>query len=212
MRIFGHSFRITPYFWLIWILFAISQIDFRSLENLPQNLMLTGLLLPVVFGSLLWHELGHILFHRQFGAHNLETVFGAYGGRTSSDGDIGRRRRVFISMAGPIFTLIFLVAGVAVQKLVPGLEEPELVRRTLHLFIIFNFVWTIANVMPIFPMDCGWILSAIYPNSRILLSIVGIILSLLFVVFSVMTGRYAGAFVLGVLLYVNVKRLFSKAY
>lgn len=213
MRLFGHQVRITPYFWLIAILFAASQVKFSTTQDWQNDWILAALTIPIVFFALVWHELGHILCRRFFGARNLETVFGAYGGRSSSDGNIeSTQRRVMIAMAGPIFTLILLFATLIVKRMIPGIDEPDmaLVKGGLELLLTFNFVWTVANILPIFPMDCGLIINLLYPGGRVLQSVIGVILSAMAMVLGAITAKYGGSFVFAVLLYVNFRRLFMK--
>ena len=209
MRLFGHRFSIRPLFWVIWILGCASYL-FNLLENLlnTDSWILAGVLLGVMVVSMFWHEIGHILFHRMFGARTLDTVFGAYGGRTKSDASLSRFQNVIVYIAGPVFSLI-LALGVFIFSLIQPMEG-FLWQESIKLAILFNVLWGIVNLVPILPLDGGKLMVGFYPGTKKFLTIFGLLLAILTTTFCILSGRWAGAFLFAVIAYVNINLLFGR--
>lgn len=206
MKLFGHTFSVRPLFLGFWLLYCLSTLDLKTQTGWIQ----AGVLFPAFFLMMFWHELGHIIMHRRYGAKKLSTVFGPYGGRTESDAPLRISQRIFTAMAGPIFSIILGLIALGLE-FVPAIRaQGDLWTDTLLLFVISNFFWAGINMIPVYPLDCGRVVDALYPNSRIILSIVGILVSILFIGACVLMVKYPGVLLFGALLFYNVRRLFNK--
>lgn len=99
--------------------------------------------------SILVHELGHAVTARWLRLQPIGIVLHGFGGYTQYRIHPNPKRGLVVTFAGP---LAQLALGV-VLWFMPGMV-PEL--RSLA---IFNLFWSLFNLLPIFPMDGGRILS-----------------------------------------------------
>lgn len=207
MRLFGHRFSIHPLFWVIWILGCVSMLKFNFRDK--EEWILAGILLVIMVTSMIWHEFGHIFFHRIFGAKNLDTVFGAYGPRTDSDANLRRFQRIAVYLAGPIFSLV-LAAVAFGYKSFGAPPETEIWQRSVDSVVKFNVLWAVLNLLPILPLDAGRLVTEFYPGTKKLLMILGILLAIAAIGFGLLSGRWVLAFLAIVVGYVNINLLFGR--
>ena len=64
--------------WMFWLTAALLSGQIDNLSK-PGALWQMGIWMAVVFLSVLWHELGHVIFQRKFGARP-EIMLVAFGG------------------------------------------------------------------------------------------------------------------------------------
>jgi Zn-dependent protease len=109
---------------------------------------------PVLFLSVLLHELAHAGAIAAFGYGSSQIVLGGMGGVTLSQRRGKAWHDMLISLAGPIasFLLMWLTAMVIVGT--PATRDPML-RAFLPLLMIANKWWAIFNLMPVSPLDGG---------------------------------------------------------
>jgi Zn-dependent protease len=168
----GIPVRVHPLFWLITILFGLSSGS------------LVGMLVwvPVVFVSILLHELGHALAFRRYGqpSHIVLYMGGGltvpeqvwWGGRVTSVA-LRPEQEMVVSLSGPGagFLLSALVlAGVAaaggsvgVQFLLWIIPYPVAVlpsggwlgNMILSMVLWVNVFWGLINLVPTQPLDGG---------------------------------------------------------
>jgi Zn-dependent protease len=149
-RLFGFRVRIHPLFWLGTVILGLNAL---RQENGPIVLLIW---VVVVFVSILVHELGHALAYRMYRS-DAHIVLWIFGGLAVGTPDVaGRKRRIFVSLAGPLasLTLFGIVYG---SHLLTnwGISHGELV-ADLYLSLFFvNLVWTILNLFPVYPLDGG---------------------------------------------------------
>jgi Zn-dependent protease len=124
-----------------------------------------GVWLAVVFISVLVHELGHALAGRIYGLEPEIKLY-AWGGLTSwmSAADLGRTRRLVISLAGPAVAIALGVACHLARPLVP--PGSVLLRRALADFVWASGIWGCVNLLPILPLDGGRALEALLGDKR----------------------------------------------
>lgn len=179
-RVFGVSVRVHPFF---WIFIAILGGQYHNL-----TVLLVWLL--AAFLSVLAHELGHALVMRSFGRQPWITLYG-FGGVTGFDPGWGRDlsplREVAISAAGPGVGILATILMVAVQRITGGpilwewwmdavpvpllwVASPVL-RQFVNDLILVNIVWSVFNLLPVYPLDGGHIvrelLSLVHPRRGI---------------------------------------------
>jgi Zn-dependent protease len=166
--------RVHPLFWLIALLFGISL----------GNVLYILLWVPIFFGSILLHELGHAFAMRFFGQSAQIVLHGAGGltipesmrwGRSWASVGLTTAQENLISFAGPLAG--FMLAGVIV---VGTILTGGAVRVAL-LFGVFpwpvthlsfggavldwvvgtllwvNLFWGLVNLTPVYPLDGGQI-------------------------------------------------------
>ncbi|HLL52201.1 MAG TPA: M50 family metallopeptidase [Myxococcaceae bacterium] len=140
---------ITPGFWLL----GLVLLPFGS--PLLVLVLLSGILV-----SVLVHELGHAFACWVFGLP-AQISLHLLGGTTTHPGEVGRRGRILISLAGPCAGFSF---GALIYLLLPLLRWPA-ERWGLTTLLSFreallwmNFGWGAANLLPILPLDGGHVL------------------------------------------------------
>ncbi len=111
--------------------------------------------IPVLFISVLFHELAHAAMIGAFGYGPSEIVLGGIGGAT-----MNRRRArpwhdVVISLAGPIssFALAWLINQIFVN--VSFAHRDPMLIALLPLLSRANLWWGLFNLLPISPLDGG---------------------------------------------------------
>jgi stage IV sporulation protein FB len=170
-RIAGIPVRVHPLFWLMGILFGISG-----------GLLELLVWVPVVFVSILLHELGHALAFRRYGqpSHIVLYMGGGltvpeqvwWGGRVTSVA-LRPGQEIAISLSGPAagFLLAGLVlAGVAAAGGTIGLgfilwiipfpvaylpQGGWIINTVVSSLLWVNIFWGLINLMPVQPLDGG---------------------------------------------------------
>lgn len=150
-RVLGFPVEINLSFILLLVAVLLGYGGFSSFSA---GLLVIGLL----FGSVLLHELGHAVVARRYGVHVSGIELSFFGGAAkmvqmprSADHEIA------IAAAGPAVSLILAGAGYGLGSLAPlsGLGVLLLVIGKINL-------WLAAfNLIPALPMDGGRILRAV---------------------------------------------------
>ena len=111
--------------------------------------------IPVLFFSVLIHELAHAAMIGIFGYGPSEIVLGGIGGATMNKRVAKPWHDVIISLAGPLssFALAYLV-GILYGR-VPFLRTDPMMVAFLPLLYQMNIWWGIFNLLPISPLDGG---------------------------------------------------------
>jgi membrane-associated protease RseP (regulator of RpoE activity) len=177
---FGIRVRVHPGFWLIACLFGAGYLEDPRYG--------AGYLLVWVvcmFVSILFHELGHVVMGRVFGAPG-DIVLYTFGGLAVGSSNLGRRwQRVAVLFAGPLAGLLLFAAVYAVQLhycgrlyfASPGGDAPPraeslggltwapwdmspvlwILLHATDMLAFMNLFWNILNLFPIYPLDGGQI-------------------------------------------------------
>lgn len=113
----------------------------------------------VATGSILVHELGHAVAYRYYGVEPRIVLHGL-GGLTSGVGRFSPGQRIVVSLAGPLAALVLL--GLPAYALLgsPSFAagDGEVILRQL---VFVNVVWSLANLLPILPLDGGNVVLAV---------------------------------------------------
>jgi Zn-dependent protease len=109
---------------------------------------------PVLFISVLVHELAHAATIALFGYGSSQIVLGGLGGVTINARQARPWHDVMISIAGPLssFALAFLFASIQFHPAVLGDKMFIVLVPTLARV---NFLWGILNLLPVAPLDGG---------------------------------------------------------
>ena len=111
--------------------------------------------IPVLFISVLIHELAHAAMIGIFGYGPSEIVLGGIGGATMNRRVAKPWHDVIISLAGPVssFALAFLIRLIYFR--VPFMQRDPMMVEFLPLLILMNIWWGEFNLLPISPLDGG---------------------------------------------------------
>lgn len=137
---FGHLLLIA--------LFIVTSLD---TYGMPHALLWA----PVIFVSILVHELAHAAAIGIFGYGPSVIVLGMMGGVTINERKARPWHDMLISAAGPLssFALAWLILRVPL-----GVNSDPFVRGLLPLLIWANIAWGIFNLLPVGPLDGASIL------------------------------------------------------
>lgn len=162
-RIAGIPVHVQPVFFVIAGLFGLRYIDF--------GVDVVAVWIATSFVSILVHELGHGIALKVFGEPSAIVLHG-FGGVTISQRRqrLGRARSVVVSLAGSLTALVLL--WLPTRQLwgsddwVQG--KPELLLWAVLFLSFQNLWWSIANLLPIRPLDGGNVAAEIWglPTAR----------------------------------------------
>ena len=108
----------------------------------------------LVFGSLLVHELGHLMAAICMGSKIQSCTILPYGGEIKIEqfSKLSKIVQVCIILGGPFGTILLLLFGILV-------DFPQ-----ANIFIMIQFLILGLNLLPIFPLDGGRIVHSIFPK------------------------------------------------
>jgi Zn-dependent protease len=164
-RAFGIPTTVQVSFWLGCLMFG-----FRTLQGpYPHFVLLWAI---VVFVSVLIHELGHAFAMLRYGLQPEITLY-MFGGLTATRGmgNLKRRQRIFISLAGPLAGFIFgglvLVADMFIGPPRGMSEHAQLAILNFVWWLKYvNLGWGMVNLIPVIPLDGGHVLEDLFGPRR----------------------------------------------
>ena len=106
--------------------------------------------------SVVLHEYGHSLVAKYLGYNTNGIVFDLYGAGLRSDSYFDRKHDILISIAGPFVNILIILIAMAGWWLVPS---SYIITKNL---VICNLVVMIFNLLPIYPLDGGRIVVAVF--------------------------------------------------
>lgn len=137
----------------------------------PQSWALPAMLTVLgLFGMVLLHEYGHALAARYFGIRVSHITLLPIGGYTAMEGMPDEPvKEMTVALAGPfvnlIITVIMAVIG-AVGLMIEAQTGMPLPGRMWFLWLFMaNALLFVLNLLPLFPMDGGYVLRAILATS-----------------------------------------------
>lgn len=144
--------------WSFWI--TAAMLSGLLYANTPEQFQATLLAVAVVGVSILWHELGHTFFMRRFGGGRPNIYLYWLGGLASTQtSGFSDKQRLVIAAAGPgagfILAALFYFAFTMQWHLQSGL-----LFYALWTGLYINVVWSILNLIPVYPLDGGQIMEA----------------------------------------------------
>ena len=147
----------TKIHWMFWVVCALlgGVLQGNMTPQMYQGVMIW---VGVCFVSIMWHELGHALTARRFGARPEILLYGM-GGLASypSNVRITRKQRMLIIAGGPGFGLAL---GISVWLLAKFVLPPAH-QMSYHLWVMVtslihvNIFWSLINMLPVLPLDGG---------------------------------------------------------
>lgn len=145
----GTTISIDFSFLILAALFVMSYYDARL------GIHYALLWIPVLFLSILVHELAHAGMIGLFGYGPSEIILGGIGGVTVNRRQARPWQDMLISIAGPAssFGLAFVCA--LIQRTVEFARTDPMMVALFPLLIRANFFWGLFNCLPINPLDGG---------------------------------------------------------
>ena len=110
---------------------------------------------PVLFVSVLIHELAHAAAIALFGYGPSEIVLGGIGGATMNRRKARAWHDVVISLAGPLSSVALAYVVRFIYFRVPYTQRDPMLVEFLPLLIIMNIWWAEFNLIPVAPLDGG---------------------------------------------------------
>jgi Zn-dependent protease/CBS domain-containing protein len=167
-RIFGVELRIDVSFLLLLLFVAVRE----QIGHAAVNPWRGTALVAIIFGSVVLHEIGHILISKHFEISPRAIVLLPVGGVTIFD-DVqpalssGWKREVRIAAAGPVVN--FAIAAAVALLLRVAMPQDRLwsdayvgSTNLLHSFVWTNLWLGLFNLLPAYPLDGGRVLRAIF--------------------------------------------------
>lgn len=152
--------RVEPVFLVISGLWGLRYLDAGL------DVVLTWVLASLV--SILVHELGHGFALKAFGQPSVIVLHG-FGGVTISQrrAALSRARSIFVSLAGSLTALVLL--WLPTRQLLGSsaiLEWPRNVVILIYFLSFQNLWWSVANLLPIRPLDGGNVTAELFGIDR----------------------------------------------
>ncbi len=145
----GTTIDVDLTFIILIFFFALSAYD-------PQRGAAYALVwAPILFISVLVHELAHAAAIALFGYGSSRIILGGIGGLTFNERRARPWHDVVISLAGPLssFALAFLCAWIFTH--VDYVMRDEMLKVFLPLMVSASVIWGEFNLLPIPPLDGG---------------------------------------------------------
>ncbi|MDP1821236.1 MAG: hypothetical protein Q8K58_15255 [Acidimicrobiales bacterium] len=150
----GIPVRVEPVFFVLAGLLGLRYAEV--------DVILVPVWIGVTFVSILVHELGHGLALKAFG-HPSSIVLHGFGGVTLSRRRLGKARSVMVSLAGSVVALALLWAPASVLDGSDWFWEKDVwLRGVIHFTAFANLWWSLANLLPIRPLDGGSVVTELF--------------------------------------------------
>lgn len=145
----GIPVRIHVSFWILAILIGWSGTD----GHLP----LIFLNAVAILVSVLVHEMGHALMYRYYGWGSNIVLH--YMGGFATGAQFSYWKNIAVSAAGPgAGILLAILTGLTIFYFETNFDAlPELLMPVLRFLLAVNIIWSIFNLLPLFPFDGGQI-------------------------------------------------------
>lgn len=145
----GTTITVDASFLILILFFSVLNYD-------PQKGIQYALIwIPVVFVSVLIHELAHAAMIGLLGYGSSQIVLNGMGGVTFNRRRAKPWQDMLISIAGPLssFGLMFLSAWIFYNA--PGAHGDKMVAALLPRMYVANQFWGFFNMIPVAPLDGG---------------------------------------------------------
>lgn len=170
-KISGIDIRVHPTLALagLWIAY---EYGYATNDGAP-GVLFGLILLTVILGCVVLHELGHSFMAREFGSSTREITIYPLGGAAFIERMPAEpKREAAITVAGPLVNVaialcmlpIVVAAGVitgysSVEEFLIAATEPTVVGLLISI-LLFNIANVLFNLIPAFPMDGGRLVRA----------------------------------------------------
>ena len=158
----------TKVHWMFWVVCALLG-GALSPNMTPERYQGVFIWVGVCFVSIMWHELGHALTARKYGARPEIMLYGL-GGLASYPSSVRmtRNQRLKVIAGGPGFGLMLGAAVWLIAKLIlpPPAEMNYHLWVLVRALIYINIFWSLVNMLPVLPLDGGQFLGALMHEDK----------------------------------------------
>lgn len=162
--------------------------------------------LPVMFISIMVHELGHALVSRRYGIRPAIILHGLGGLAVLRGPRLTRSQSILVSLAGPMAGFALGGAVLFLRDIIP--LESNVAYFTFRNLLWVNFVWSFFNMLPVLPMDGGQILrEALGPGRLAMACKISAFVAVVMAIVSASIGLYIAAIFLAVMAWQNYKNI-----
>jgi len=157
-KLFGMPITVQPFFFLILAMFG-GAFDLLNGFTTAKFLLVIVFIIAG-FISILIHELGHALMMKKYGRHP-EIILHGFGGVAISSGiPFTKKQSILVTAMGPLAQLILSGLAFGILKLMEGKFPTDQSFYFVHSLWFVSWYWALLNLIPIFPLDGGQLLSA----------------------------------------------------
>src|SRR5210317_2266180 len=145
----------TKIHWMFWVVCALLG-GVLSPNMTPERYQGVLIWVAVCFVSIMWHELGHALTARRYGARPEILLYGLGGLASYPSGvRMTRSQRLQIIAGGPGFGLMLggTVWLLARFVLPPAHQMSYQLWVLVSSLIHINIFWSLVNLLPVLPLD-----------------------------------------------------------
>jgi len=170
-RLFGVELRIHLTFFFLLLFVWLTESASHGASSAGRVLVLVG----IIFGSVVLHELGHALVGMHAGVPAKAIILLPIGGVTVFDetqhpiepGILTWKRDIRIALAGPLVNLLIaFAAGSILLAVAPEIQlwaRPYVISSNLPRSLVWSNLWlALFNLLPAYPMDGGRVLRALF--------------------------------------------------
>lgn len=145
----GTTMTVDVSFFILIIFFAI--VNYNPARGIEYALIW----IPVVFVSVLIHELAHAAMIGALGYGSSQIVLNGMGGVTYNQRRAKPWQDMLISLAGPLSSFGLMFLSGYIYNNVPGAQRDRMVAALLPCMVSANFLWGFFNLIPVAPLDGG---------------------------------------------------------
>jgi Zn-dependent protease len=158
---FGIPVEIQPWFWVILALIGSS---FGRLGSNANEALIVALFVIAGGISIFVHELGHALVGQIYKARPYIVLHGFGGYAAFPHARFTRMQSFLVTAAGPVVQLV--LGGLAYVLLQMPLEWSLEFRYFIGFLSGVSIFWALLNLIPVYPLDGGQMMSAILGPQR----------------------------------------------
>lgn len=151
--ILGTTIRVDFSFLMILALFVMLGMS-REGARIEEAL----LWVPVLFLSVLVHELAHAAMIAILGFGPSEVALSGLGGHTYKERRAQPWQNLLISVVGPLSSFGIALLFIVLPLVIPFFRTDPMMVPLSKLMVLANIFWGIFNFLPIFPLDGGSVL------------------------------------------------------
>jgi Zn-dependent protease len=136
--------------------FLILAVFFVAMNyNAQQGIQYALIWVPIIFLSVLIHELAHAAMIGLFGYGSSQIVLGGMGGVTMNERKAKPWQDMLISVAGPASSFALWFICLLIIANVPLVREDQMLAALMPRMALANWFWALFNLIPVAPLDGG---------------------------------------------------------